>query len=161
MHSDTQDTIASLELRHVMTVEAQVAPIIDLGAMPLGRRRIIPIIGGTVRGPRLNGVVVPGGADWQIVRADGVIELVASYWIRTDDGVDISVVNAGIRRAAPETMAKLSRGEPVDPALVYCRTAPKFEAPSDSAYGWLNGSIFVADAERRPDSVQITIFEVR
>ena len=153
--------VTTLELQHVTTIEAHVAPITELGLMPLGRRRIIPIVGGTVTGPRLSGEIIPGGADWQIVRPDGVIELVASYAIRADDGTEISVVNAGIRRASAETMARLSRGKPVDPALVYCRTSPKFEAPTDSAFDWLNGSLFIADAQRRPDSVQITVFEVR
>ena len=161
-HDDaTQPPVPAPELRYVTTIRAHVAAITDLGAMPLGRRRIIPILGGTVSGPHLSGEVVAGGADWQIVRPDGVIELVASYWIRTHDGVEISVVNGGVRRASAETMAKLSRGEPVDPALVYCRTVPKFEAPSDSPYDWLNGSLFIADAQRQPDSVQITVFEVQ
>ena len=154
------DAIAGPGLRHAMTVEVQVAPINELGVMPTGRRRIIPVISGEVRGTRVRGEVIPGGADWQIVRPDGVIDLVASYAIRTHDGVEISVVNSGIRRASEATMAKLSRGEPVDPSLVYCRTIPKFEAPIDSPYDWLNRSVFLADAERRPDSVRITMFEV-
>lgn len=155
-----QDVTPAPALQHITTVEVEVAPISELGTMPFGRRRIIPIISGEVRGPRMNGVVLPGGADWQVVRPDRVIELIASYVIRTFDGVEIAVVNGGIRRASADTMAKLSRGEPVDPSLVYCRTAPKFEAPVDSDYDWLNRSLFVADAERRPDSVRITIFEV-
>jgi len=161
MHDKTPSTATAPELAHVTTIQAEVGPIQELGVMPLGRRRVIPIIGGTIRGPRLSGEVLPGGADWQIVRPDGVIELTASYWVRADDGTEISVVNTGLRRADAETMAKLSRGEPVDPALVYCRTVPRFEAPSDSAYDWLNGSLFLADVQRRPDSVQITVFEVR
>ena len=158
--ASTPAAIPTPELAYVTTIQAHVAAISELGVMPLGRRRIIPIVGGTVSGPRLSGEIIPGGADWQIVRPDGVIELVASYAIRTDDGTEISVINSGIRRASAETMAKLSRGEPVDPSLVYCRTNPKFEAPTDSAFDWLNGSLFIADAQRRPDSVQITVFEV-
>lgn len=160
MHAHNPETVQVPELRHVMTVFAEVAPITELGQMPLGRRRIIPIIGGRVEGPRVTGEVVPGGADWQIVRPDGVIDLVASYWIRTHDGVEISVVNGGIRRADPEVMAKLSRGEPVDPSVVYCRTTPRFEAPVDSDYDWLNRSLFLADPQRHPDSVRIAVYEV-
>jgi hypothetical protein len=147
------------ELGHVCLIEANVAATRDLGATPHGRRRIVPILGGTVRGPRLEAEILPGGADWQIVRADGVVELVARYSIRTRDGIEIAIVNRGLRRAPPEVMERLARGEAVDPALVYCRTVPQFEAPA-GAYAWLNCSIFVASAERRPDAVRIAVSEL-
>lgn len=147
------------ELRHAFDIEAEVGPVRDLGPTPHGRRRIVPILGGTVSGPRLQGAVVPGGADWQYVRPDGIVELVARYSIRTADGVEIAVTNSGLRRASPEVMARLSRGEPVDPALVYCRTVPLFEAPA-GPYDWLNASLFVCTAARLPDKVQVAVFEV-
>jgi Protein of unknown function (DUF3237) len=147
------------ELRHVFDVEVEVGPMRDLGAMPLGRRRIVPILSGSVSGPRLEARIQPGGADWQYVRSDGIVELVARYAIETKDGVEIAVTNRGLRRARPETMARLARGEAVDPALVYCRTTPKFEAPA-GPYEWLNGSVFVGDAIRLPDRVQLKVFEV-
>jgi hypothetical protein len=136
-----------------------VAATRDLGATPHGRRRIVPILGGTVRGPRLEAEILPGGDDWQSVRSDGVVELVARYSILTKDGVEIAVVNRGLRRAPPEVMERLARGEAVDPALVYCRTTPQFEAPA-GPYDWLNRSVFVASAERRPDTVRIEVSEV-
>jgi hypothetical protein len=147
------------KLRHVCDVDVSVGPIRDLGPTPHGRRRIIDILGGTVRGERLAAEIVPGGADWQYVRADGVVELEARYSIRTDNGTEIAVVNRGLRRAAPEVMERLSRGEAVEPALVYFRTVPTFEAPA-GRYDWLNRSIFVATAARLPDKVQIRVFEV-
>jgi hypothetical protein len=147
------------ELSHVCDIEAHVGPLRDLGPTPHGRRRIIPILGGTVKGLRLAGEVVRGGADWQYVRADGVVELVARYSIRTHDGVEIAVINSGLRRASPEVMARLTRGETVDPALVYCRTVPVFEAPA-GPYAWLNASVFLCTAVRLPDKVQVTVFEV-
>jgi Protein of unknown function (DUF3237) len=147
------------ELRHVCDIEVLVGPIRDLGPVPLGRRRIINITGGSVSGARLVGVVVAGGADWQYVRSDGVLELEAGYSILTTDGVEIAVINCGMRRAPAEIMARLSRGEPVDPKLVYFRTAPMFEAPA-GPYAWLNESMFVGTAARHPDKVQITVFEV-
>src|SRR5262245_30600748 len=133
------------ELSHVCDIEAEVGPMRDLGSVPHGRRRIVPILGGRVRGARLEAVIVPGGADWQHVRDAGVVELVARYSIRTTDGVEIAVTNRGIRRAAPEVMQRLARGEAVDPALVYCRTVPIFEAPA-GPYDWLNHSVFIATA---------------
>jgi hypothetical protein len=147
------------ELRHVFDIEAEVGPTRELGTTPHGRRRIVPILGGTVRGPRLQAEVMPGGADWQCVRGDGVMELVARYSIKTRDGVEIAVVNRGLRRASPETMARMARGEPVDPELVYCRTMPRFEAPS-GPHEWLNASVFLGSAVRLPDKVQIAVFEV-
>jgi hypothetical protein len=137
----------------------QVGPIRDLGQTPHGVRRIIPILSGTVRGPLLEGEVVPGGADWQYARADGILELVARYSIRTADGIEIAVTNRGMRRAEPHIMQKPARGEPVDPALVYFRTVPQFEAPA-GPHEWLNRSIFIASAARFPDKVQIRVFEV-
>jgi hypothetical protein len=149
----------SPELRHVFDIEAEVGPMRDLGPTPHGRRRIVPIFGGTVKGPRLQGAVVPGGADWQYVRGDGVVELVARYSIRATDGTEIAVTNRGLRRAAPEVMERMARGETADPALVYCRTTPQFEAPA-GPHVWLNGSVFVGNAVRLPDKVQIAVFEV-
>ena len=112
-----------------------------------------------MKGERLEGEVIPGGADWQYVRSDGVLELEARYSIRTKDGTEIAVTNRGMRRAAPEIMERLSRGECVDPAQVYFRTVPVFEAPSGQ-HAWLNDSVFVATAARFPDKVQIRVFEV-
>jgi hypothetical protein len=147
------------ELRHACDIAVDVGPIRDLGPGPRGRRRIIAILGGKVTGPRLEAEIVPGGDDWQIVRADGVVELEARYAIRTSDGVEIAIVNRGLRRAPPEIMERLSRGEPVDPALVYFRTAPTFEAPA-GPYDWLNRSTFLGLAARLPDKVHVRVFEV-
>lgn len=145
------------ELHHVCDIDVSVGPIRDLGATPHGRRRIIPILSGTVKGPLLEAEVMPGGADWQYVRGDGVLELEARYSIKTKDGTEIAVTNRGIRRAPPEIMERLSRGEAVDPAQVYFRTAPVFEAPS-GPHAWLNESVFVATAARFPDKVHIRVF---
>lgn len=150
----------SPNLSHVCLIEAIVAPIRDLGATPRGRRRIVPILGGTVRGLRLEAEVLPGGADWQYVRGDGVVELVARYSIRTRDGVEIAVVNRGLRRAPPDVLERMTRGEAVDPALVYCRTTPQFEAPA-GPYEWLNRSVFIASADRMPDKIRVAVFEVK
>jgi hypothetical protein len=146
-------------LRNVCDIDVSVGPIRDLGPTPHGRSRNIPILGGSVKGERLEGEVMPGGADWQYVRTDGVLELEARYSIKTKDGAEIAVINRGMRRAPPEIMDRLSRGEIVDPALVYFRTAPVFEAPA-GPHQWLNESVFVGTAARFPDRVQIRIFEV-
>jgi len=137
-----------------------ISPPLDAGLIPGGRRRIIPITGGIVEGPRLTGVVVPGGADWQIVRDDGVTDLTARYTIQAADGTLIGVVNRGLRHTTPEVQARLNAGERVDPALVYFRTTPIFEAPA-GPHHWLTRGIFVGDAQRHPDGVLLRFFEVK
>ena len=149
-----------LKTELVFEANVTVAAPLDIGATPLGRRRVIHINGGRFAGPRIKGTVVPGGADWQIIRADGVTELTAVYELQTDDGTLIHVTNRGLRHGPAEVMQRLARGEPVDPDSYYFRTVPVFEAPS-GAHDWLNRSIFVATGVRLASDVQIRVFEVR
>jgi hypothetical protein len=151
---------AEPELEFVFEVRAKVAPPLELGEVDGLQRRIVPIEGGVVEGPRLRGEILPGGADWQAIGPGGLTRILARYVIRAEDGAMISVENKGVRRAAPETMRRLLAGELVDPGLVYFRAAPTFEAP-DGPHGWLNENLFVSAGRRRPDSVEIRIYRVR
>lgn len=146
------------ELEFAFITHVDVAPIVDFGETPRGHRRVVPILGGTFEGPRLRGEVLPG-ADWQVVRPDGVLELEARYALKTDDGALISMVNRCLRRASPEVMARLNAGEPVDPSEVYFRTTPTFET-SSSRYAWLMDSIFLGSGERQAARVVINFWEV-
>src|SRR6187200_546530 len=98
------------------------------------------------------GKVVPGGADWQIVRADGLAELDTRYLLQTDAGSLVYIQNAGIRHAPPDVTKKLLAGEKVDPSLVYFKTIPTFETSAPELQ-WLTRSIFVATGERKPSDV--------
>ncbi|MFZ4410468.1 MAG: DUF3237 domain-containing protein [Paracraurococcus sp.] len=140
-------------------VEVAVGPPLVVGAGPLGERRIVPILGGRVTGPRLEGEILPGGADFQVIRPDGVTEIVARYTLRLPDGALVYVVNRGLRHAAPEDMARLLRGEAVPPDRVYFRTAPVFETAA-AEHAWLHRSLFVGFGERQPESVVVRIFAV-
>jgi len=140
-------------------LRAQVGPPLDIGPVPGGRRRIVPILGGTFEGSGLKGRILPGGADWQIVRADGLGELDTRYTLETDDGKLIYVQNLGLRRASPEVTAKLMAGELVDPSLVYFRSVPKFET-SVPDLAWLMRSIFVGTGERYPTEVLIRFWKL-
>jgi hypothetical protein len=122
-------------------------------------RRMIAVTGGTVSGPRLNGVILPGGADVQIVRADLTVDLMARYVIQTNDGALIYVENGGLRNGSPEVMEKLRRGEPVDQSLIYFRTTPRFET-AVAEYQWLTRFIFVGMAARFPTHVEVKIFQL-
>jgi len=147
------------ELEFAFAARVKVAPAMELGEMPQGRRRMVPILGGSFAGPRVKGEIVPGGADWQILRLDGATELTAHYVMRAEDGALIAVVNRGLRRAPPDIMARLLRGEPVDPALVYFRATPRFETASP-AHRWLNDHLFLCTGERRPDEVLLEFFRI-
>ena len=147
-----------LELEFAFITHVDVAPIIDIGQTVRSHRRIVPILGGTFEGPRIKGKVLTG-ADWQLVRPDGVLELEAKYALETDDGALISIVNRCLRSASPETMAKLNAGEPVDPRDVYFRTTPTFETAAPQ-YQWLMDRIFVGSGERRANQVVINFWSV-
>ena len=146
-------------LTHIADIMVEVAAPILLGPCPVGERRVVPILGGRIAGPRLSGTVLPGGADTQLIRGDGVAEIVARYLLRLDDGTLVGVANRGLRHAAPDDMARLLRGEPVDPARVYFRTAPVFET-SAPGQAWLNRTLFVGLGERQPGTVHIKVFSV-
>ena len=146
-------------LRFLYTLKAQLGAVQVVGDGPYGLRRIIPIEGGTFAGPRLRGRVLPGGADWQFIRPDGVAELDARYTLETDDGALIYVSNPGIRTASEDVMERLMRGEECDPSEYYFRTRPVFETGSPT-YQWLHRIVGVGTGERLPDEVVITIYEL-
>jgi hypothetical protein len=147
------------ELVFAFELRCQVGAPLDVGPIPGGRRRIVPILGGTFEGSGIKGRILPGGADWQIVRADGLGELDTRYTLETDDGKTIYVQNVGIRHASPEVTAQLMAGQPVDPSLVYFRTVPKFET-SAPELAWLMRSIFVGTGERYPAEVLIRFWKL-
>ena len=149
-----------LELQPLMHVKVTLEPIRDLGDTPLGRRRIIGITGGSFAGPRLSGRILPGGADWQVIRSDGVAYLDARYTLETSDGVLIYVRNKGYRHGPKEVIERMARGEEVDPALYYMRTTPWFET-SAAQYAWLNRTICVGTGARRAAAVELDFFEVK
>jgi hypothetical protein len=149
-----------LRLEPLLRAEITLAAPQELGDTPHGRRRVIPITGGSFRGERLAGRVLAGGADWQVVRADGVAELDARYTLETVDRALIYVRNFGYRHGPADVIRRLMAGEPVDPALYYMRTTPRFETGAER-YRWLNGLICVASGARRAAAVELEVFEVR
>lgn len=147
-------------LKFVFRITIRLGPPLDRGTYDGQRRRIIPILDGMVQGPRFQGVVLPGGADWQTVRvADGVASIHAISTLRHDDGTIVSMVNRGVRRGPAEVMAKLAAGERVDPAAYYFRAAPQFEV-QPGPHAWLGQSVFVCVGQRLPEAVHLDIHEV-
>jgi hypothetical protein len=153
---------AEQDLRSRFAFEARVsvaAPLI-VGPSTHGLRRIVPITGGTFSGPRISGRVVSGGADWQFVRADGVLSIEAKYTLEASDGALIMVTNRGMRHGPQDVIDRLTRGEAVDPKLYYFRTVAEFEAPLESKHTWLNRAMFIGVAERAPGAAIVRFFEV-
>ncbi|MBM3607688.1 MAG: DUF3237 domain-containing protein [Alphaproteobacteria bacterium] len=146
-------------LEHIGDAAIKVASPLEIGDVGTGERRIIAIDGGIFSGPRLQGDVLPGGADFQLIRPNGFTILEARYPLRTKDGAMIYIENNGVRFGAPDVIAKLKRGEPVDPALVYFRSVIRFET-SAPHYRWLMESIFVCAGQRRPDAVELSVFRL-
>src|SRR5215831_2509988 len=149
-----------MNTRLLMTLQVGVGAPQNVGAVPLGTRRTAPLTGGHFEGPRLRGTVLPGGsADWQLLRADGVLEMDLRITLQTADGARIWMRSFGLRYGPPDVIAAISRGETVDPATYYFRTTPRFET-GHSAYAFLNRMITVATGDRRPEGPTYTIYEV-
>lgn len=143
----------------IFTIHAELEGITSLGRTPYGERRVIGIFGGSVRGPKLNGRILPGGADWQIIRTDGAADIQARYTIETDDSALIMVTSEGLRHGPPEVMERLARGDNVDPALYYFRTVMRFET-SDPNVDWLNRILALARGQREARAVRLDVYEV-
>lgn len=148
----------NLELLYASRIEIDTP--LSLGDAPYGERRIINISGGAFSGSRLSGRILPGGADWQIVRSDGIAEVEARYTLETHNGALIYITNWGYRHGPPEVIKKLSAGTKVNPQAYYFRTTPRFETGS-AEYSWVNGIISVGFGEKRANEVIITVYEVK
>jgi hypothetical protein len=151
--------MAEIRTTHLCTVTLEVAGMQPIGATPVGNRRIGLVAGGTFAGPKLRGKVLPGGADWIVVRADGVTTLDVRLVLETDDGAAIGTTYRGLRHGPSEVMDKVNRGDPVDPSTYYFRTAVAFETAA-AKYAWLNSAIFVGTGDRKPSGPVYDVFEV-
>ena len=120
---------------------------------------MVPVIGGRVRGPRLHGTILPGGADWQQQDGGDLLRIGGRWIMETDDRVRIQVETPGIRRASSHVRSQLLAGHDVDPAHYYFRVAPTFAA-TDNSYAWLRQTLFVGMGAKRRENVEIEVFAV-
>lgn len=141
-----------------LVIEADVGRPIDPGDIGAGARRCIPITGGRVSGS-ITGEIVPGGADWQTIHADGNLQIEAHYAFRTEAGAVVEVLSSGVRAGPPEVLAPLMAGEAVDPSEYYFRTTIRFRT-GDPALAHLNFRLAVARGQRRAGGVRLDVFEV-
>jgi hypothetical protein len=140
-------------------VICEVQPLVTLGPAKHGERRFVPLGGGTVRGPELNGTLVEGGVDWQVLRADGVLEIAAHYVIRADDGGLIEVQSDGLRHGPDEVMARLARGEPVGRDEYFFRTLVRFTSGAP-AWRHLNRVMALAVGQREASRVMLDFYRI-
>ncbi len=151
--------MAEIRTAQLMTLKLSVTGVQAIGATPNGDRRIGLVAGGTFEGARLRGTVLPGGADWIIGRPDGATTLDVRIVLQTDDGALIGMTYRGMRHGPEAVMARVNKGEMVDPAHYYFRTAVSFETAAPR-YDWLNRIIAIGTGQRPPEGPVYDIFEV-
>jgi hypothetical protein len=149
----------ALQTKYVFSLAIKIDAPIVAGDFGHGVRRIIPILGGEVRGEGINGTIFPCGADFQTIRPNGFTELEAKYAFEMDDGAIVYIDNVGIRFGPKELLDRIANGETVDPALIYFRSVPKFETGHEK-YRWLMENLFVGVGARHPDRVVIDVHQV-
>src|ERR1700716_2823603 len=116
----------ALQTKYVFRLAIKIGTPIVAGDFGHGTRRIVPVLGGEVRGEGMNGAIFPCGADFQIIRPNGFTELEAKYAFEMDDGAIVYIENVGIRFGPKELLDRIAKGEIVDAALIFFCLAPKF-----------------------------------
>ncbi|MDO3695564.1 DUF3237 domain-containing protein [Wenyingzhuangia sp. chi5] len=145
------------KLEFICELKVTIAPAKNLGITARGERIILPITGGTFKGPKMKGVVLSGGADYQYFNKElGRTELEAIYTIKTEDDVLIHVRNIGVIYNPKQDQVSSDAGL----GEFYFRAAPKFEAPVDSRYNWLNNAIFICKPVPKNNYISIQVWRV-
>ena len=140
-------------LSRIYRLEATLGEPLDLGDLAHGRRRIVPLTGGTFTGPELNGRLLPGAsADWQLVLPDGTALGDIRYTLQTDGGALLYVQARGVRHGSPEVLARLARGEDVDASEYTFRTSTQIETAA-RGLDWLNKGVFISVGARQTGAV--------
>lgn len=140
-------------------VRCDVGALVSLGPGPYGERRYVPLTGGRVVGPELDGTIVEGGVDWQVARADGALDIGAHYVIRTGDGALVEVQSHGLRHGPPAVMARLAAGEAVQRDAYFFRTLMRFTT-GHPAWLHLNKVMAIASGERQARQVVLDVWRL-
>jgi hypothetical protein len=142
----------------LMQLSVEVGEVLSIGHVAQGERRVVAITGGSFDdGSGWRGEVLPGGADWQLLRSDGVLEVDARYVLQDTHGARVQVTSQGLRHGPADAIAALARGQPVDPSLYYFRTAMRFETAA-GALQHLNQVVAVALGAREARCVRLRVF---
>lgn len=145
--------------RHLLTLRLAVRGPMPVIAMPGAGRRIGVVTGGEFDGERLAGTVMDGGSDWQTLKADGTVALDVRIVLKTIDGALVAMTYRGIRHGSADVIARIDRGEVVDPSEAYFRTAVFFET-AEPKYDWLNHLVALGIGHRRADGPVYSVFEL-
>jgi len=158
LNDDLPELLQSVRTRPLFVMRLDVRPLQIVGATPGAFRRVGVVPGGSFEGERLSGAVMDGGADWQAVRSDGATTLDVRLVLKTSDGALIGMTYRGLRHGPPEIIARIEKGEAVDPASYYFRIAAFFETAS-AKYDWLNRIVAIGIGHRRADGPIYSMFE--
>jgi Protein of unknown function (DUF3237) len=150
---------SQLDVEHLFDFEIHFEPV-QMLTTPRGRRLMYVVKHGEIRGPRVNGVFVPGGGDWITVGADRVAHLDVRATIRTDDGELIYVTNTGRALLDEGVSARLFKGELIRWNEMFARSSPLFETGAEK-YAWLNLTVTVAINEFSMNQVNYRIYAVK
>jgi Protein of unknown function (DUF3237) len=149
----SSDHLPEPRFTRVYRLKATLGQPLDLGERPQGRRRIVPLTGGAFTGAELRGKLLPGAsADWQTILPDGTALGDIRYTLQTDAGELLYVRSRGVRHGSPEVLARLARGEDVDPSEYTFRTSTEIETAAPEL-DWLNQGVFIGVAARQADGV--------
>jgi hypothetical protein len=153
------ETMRSVQTAPLFVMRLVVPKVISIGATPGPFRRLGIVSGGTFEGERLSGEVLDGGNDWQDLRDDRATMLDVRLALKTSDGALIAMSYRGLRRGPADVLARIDRGEAVDPRSYYFRISPMFETASET-YGWLNRIVAIGVGHRLPQGPVYSVFEV-
>ena len=147
------DKLPQPQLSLAYRLEATLGQPLDVGGTVQGDRRIVALTSGTFTGPSIRGELIPGAsADWQIVLPDGTALADLRYTLRTEGGHLLYVQARGVRHGTPDVLARLGRGEDVDPSEYTFRTATQIQT-AEPELDWLNKGVFVSVGGRQPSGV--------
>jgi len=159
LNDDLPEVLKTLRTRPLFVMRLDVRKLQIVGATPNSYRRIGVVPGGSFEGERLSGEVLDGGSDWQTARTDGAITLDVRLVLKTKDDALIGMTYRGVRHGSPEVLARIDKGEAVDPTTYYFRINALFETAA-AKYDWINRIVGVGIGYRRFDGPIYSVFEV-
>jgi hypothetical protein len=153
------DALKTIRARLMFVMRLEVKPPLVVGSPPDSYRRIGVIPGGSFEGDHLSGKVLDGGSDWQTIRPDGAVNLNVRLVLRTNDDALVLMTYQGVRYGPPDVIARIDRGEVVDPESYYFRINPLFQT-SAPQYDWINHVVGIGIGHRLADGPIYSIFEL-
>ena len=157
--NDLPEFMKNVRTKPMFAMRLDVRPLLIVGATPGAYRRVGVVTGGSFEGERLSGAVLDGASDWQTVRNDGSTTLNVRLVLKTEDGALIGMTYQGLRHGPADIIARIEKGEVVDPASYYFRINPLFETEA-TKYDWINRVIAVGIGHRFADGPVYSVFEV-